>query len=87
VFDAGIPRLRYATGVAADEATVRIEQTGDIYDLPVTVTILYSDGKSAEEVVRVSDATTEVKIKLSGAVRSVELNQDGATLAHFERMR
>jgi hypothetical protein len=53
----------------------------------VTVTILYSDGKSAEEVVRVSDATTEVKIKLSGAVRSVELNQDGATLAHFERMR
>jgi hypothetical protein len=87
VFDSGVPRLRYATSVAADEATVRIEQTGDLYDVPVTVTVLYADGKVMEEVVRVSEAVTDAKIRLTGAVRSVELNQDGAALAHFDRQR
>ena len=52
MFDSGVPRLRYATSVAADEATVRIEQTGDLYDVPVTITVLYADGKSTEEVVQ-----------------------------------
>ncbi len=87
VFDSGVPRLRYATSVAADEATVRIEQTGELYDVPVTVTVLYADGKVSEEVVRVSEAVTDAKIRLTGAVRSVELNQDGAALAHFEKQR
>jgi hypothetical protein len=87
VFDSGVPRLRYTTSVTAEEATVRIEQSGELYDVPVTVTILYADGKTAEEVVRVTDAVTDTRIKLAGAVRSVELNQDHAALAHFERQR
>jgi len=82
-----VPRLRYATSVAADEATVRIEQTGELYDVPVTVTVLYADGKVMEEVVRVSEAVTDARIRLTGAVRSIELNQDSAALAHFERQR
>ena len=87
VFDSGVPRLRYATSIAADEATVRIEQTGELYDIPVTVTVLYADGKVADEVVRVSEAVTDTRIKLTGAVRSIELNQDGAALAHFDRQK
>jgi aminopeptidase N len=87
VFDSGVPRLRYATSVAADEATVHIEQAGDLYDIPVTVTILYADGKVTEEVVRVTEAVTDARIRLTGAVRSVELNQDSAALAQFERMK
>ena len=40
VFDSGVPRLRYATSVAADEAT-RAHRAGRAtsYDVPVTVTI------------------------------------------------
>jgi hypothetical protein len=87
VFDSGVPRLRYATSVAADEATVRVEQAGELYDVPVTVTILYTDGKVTEEVVRVTEAVTDARIRLTGAVRSIEVNQDGAALAHFERQR
>ena len=85
VFDSGVPRLRYATSVAADEATVHIEQSGELYDVPVTVTVVYADGKIADEVVRVTEAVTDARIRLTGAVRSVELNQDGAALAHFDR--
>jgi hypothetical protein len=88
VFESGIPRLRYTTTVAADAATVRLEQSeSELYDVPVTVTIFYADGKTAEEVVRVSEAVTDARIPLTGAVRSVELNADGAALAHFDRVR
>ena len=51
VFDSGIPRVRYTTSVTADEVTVRFEQLGEVYDLPVTVTVQYADGRVEEEVV------------------------------------
>jgi hypothetical protein len=87
VFESGVPRLRYTTTITGEEATVRFEQTGEIYDLPVTVTILYAGGETVEEVVRVSDAVTHARIKLTGAVRAIEVNQDSAALAHFDRQR
>ncbi|MCC7035465.1 MAG: hypothetical protein IT179_21810 [Acidobacteria bacterium] len=87
VFDAGIPRLRYATTVSSDEVTVRIEQPGDVYDVPVTVTIQHADGRVTEEVVLATDAVTEARIPVSGSVRTVELNQDDAALAYFEQAR
>jgi Peptidase family M1 domain len=87
VFDSGIPRLRYSAAVGADEVTVRIEQIGEVYDLPVTVTLQQADGKVHEEVVVLGEAVTEARIRTSGAVRAVELNQDHAALAQVERSR
>ena len=87
IFDSGIPRLRYSTAISADEVTVRIEQSGDVYDVPVTVTIQHTDGRVTEEVVLASEAVTEARIPVKGSVRTVELNQDDAALAYFERLR
>jgi len=87
VFDSGIPRLRYSTSVSADEVTVRIEQSGDVYDVPVTVTIQHADGRVTEEVVLATDTVTEARIPITGGVRTVELNEDEAALAHFDRSR
>ena len=87
VLDSGIPRLRYSTAIGADEVTVRIEQIGEVYDLPVTVTLLQADGKVHEEVVVLGDVVTEARIRTKGPVRAVELNQDHAALAQFERLR
>ena len=87
VFDSGIPRLRYSAAIGADEVTVRIEQIGEVYDLPVTVTLQQADGKVHEEVVVLGEAVTEARIRTRGAVRAVELNQDHAALAQVERSR
>ena len=64
-------------------------QTGlcEVYDLPITVTIQYADGRVQEEVVVLSDATLDAHLAVSGPVRSVELNQDNAALAVFDRVR
>jgi len=88
VFDSGVPRVRYSASIGADEVTVRLEQSGDVYDLPVTVTLQHADGKMQEEVVILTEAVTEARIPVKGGpVRTVDINQDHASLAHFERAR
>jgi aminopeptidase N len=87
ICDTGIPRLRYSTAISPEEVTVRIEQSGNVYDVPVTVTIQHTDGRVTEEVVLATDTVTEARIPVNGSVRTVELNQDEAALAHFDRMR
>ena len=85
IYDNGIPRLRYSSAVEGQELIVRFEQTGDIYDLPVTVAVTYTDGKVAEFIVPVNDAVNVGQLALTGAVRSVEVNPDGAAVAIIEK--
>jgi hypothetical protein len=85
IYDNAIPRLRFSSAVDGQELIVRFEQSGDVFDVPVTVGVTYVDGKTAEFVVAVMDANTEARFPLTGAVRDVEPNVDGASVAHFER--
>ena len=89
IFESGIPRLRYSTIVEGQELVVRFEQLGPtaenaLYDVPVTVSIHYGD-KTVEDVVAVTQASVEKRFALSGPIRSVEVNADGAALATLEK--
>src|SRR5205085_1968008 len=55
-----------------------------IFDLPVTVTLAYSNGRTADVVVAITDKFVEQRIPTDGPVRSVRINRDGAALAEFE---
>jgi hypothetical protein len=85
IYDNGIPRLRFGTAVEGAELIVRFEQTGEIYDVPVTVTVAYTDGKTVESVIQVNDALNVASIPLTGSVRSIEANLDGAAIAIIDR--
>ncbi len=85
IYDNGIPRLRYSTAVQGQELIVRFEQSGDIYDIPVTVAVTYTDSKTSEFVVVVDDAVKEARLSLNGTVRAVEVNPDGAAIAVLEK--
>ena len=85
IYDNAIPRLRFSSAVEGQELVVRLEQSGDVFDVPVTVGVTYTDGKTAEFLVVADQATKEARFPLSGAVRSVEPNVDEAAIAHFER--
>ncbi len=58
IFASGLPRVRYSTAVEGQELVVRFEQIGDVFDVPVTVTMQYGD-KSVDSIVVLSQATTE----------------------------
>jgi hypothetical protein len=85
IYDNGIPRLRYSTTVEGNELIARFEQSGDIYDVPVTLEVTYTDGKTAEFIVQVNEAANEVRFPLTGSVRSIEANPDGAAIALLEK--
>ena len=52
------------------------------------MTLQHADGKMQEEVVILTEAVTEARIPVKGGpVRTVDINQDHASLAHFERAR
>ena len=88
IFESGIPRVRYSTTVEGQELVVRFEQVSasadTLYDLAVTVSLHYGD-KQVEDVVAISDAITEKRIPLTGALKNVEVNADSAALALFDK--
>ncbi len=85
IYDNGIPRLRYSTAVEGSELVARFEQAGDVFDVPVTIVVTYTDGKVAEFLVPVTEASTEARFPLAGAVRSVDINPDSAAIAILDR--
>jgi hypothetical protein len=86
IYDSGIPHLRYSTAVEGQELVVRFEQAGEeIYDVPVTMAVTYGDGKTAEFVVMVNAATNEARFPLTGTLRAVEANPDGAAIAIIDK--
>ena len=79
-----IPTLRYSTAVRQGEVLVQFDQDSRIvFDVPVTVTIQYADGRLQDVVVPVSDAHVEQRIPTSGVVRDVQINRDSAAIARF----
>ncbi len=72
-------------GDSTSHVVVTLEQRGDVFDLPLTVTLQYASGQSEDLLVRLSAATTEVRFPLRGVLRSVEVNRDSAALVNVER--
>ena len=91
IYSAALPKISFSShvekGADGDELAVHFEQAGDIFDLPVTVTIHYTDRSTADIVVAVTDRTVDTRIPLTGPVRSVEVNRDGAALADIKAQR
>jgi hypothetical protein len=84
IYASGLPRIRYSTATEGEELVVRFEQVGDVFDVPVTVTLNYSD-RSVEEIVAVTEAMVEKRFPLAGSLRSVSVNDDHGALGHFDR--
>jgi len=58
-----------------------VEQVGEIFDVPVTVTVEYADRKSVEVLIPVTERIVEKRVPLAGVFRGIEFNKDEATLA------
>lgn len=85
VLDSALPRVRLTTAIKADAVEIAYEQLGEVFDLPVTITLQYTDGTSDERIVALTEASGTVTLATKGAVRGVDVNRDEAALATFER--
>jgi aminopeptidase N len=83
-----IPTLRYSSTIQPSEVLVQFDQDSNmIFDVPVTVTLQYPDGRLQDVTVSVSDAHVEQRIPTRGTVRDVQINRDSAALARFSELQ
>ena len=85
IHGADLPVLRYSSTIRTGEVTIRFDQDSKtIFDVPVTVTLQYTDGHTQDVVVAVTEAHVEQRIPTTGIVRDVQINRDSAALARFD---
>jgi hypothetical protein len=86
IYGADAPRIRYTTAIGTGAVTVRFEQIGgNVFEIPVTVTLAYMDGHSEHVIVQVDDRVVERRLPIESAVRQVQINRDFAAIAQFEQ--
>ena len=85
IYGAEVPRVHYAQSIADGTVSLRFEQQGElIFDIPVTVTVTYKDGRTQDLVVPITERVVEHQIATDGAVRHVKINRDNAAVALFD---
>jgi hypothetical protein len=88
IYGTDIPQIRYSATIGNGAVNVRFEQAADlVFDLPVTVTLTYANGRTADVVVPVTEAIVERSISTTDLVRQVQVNRDSAAIAEFEEKR
>src|SRR4029077_10233417 len=86
IYGSALPKLKVSYRIEAGDVMLNVEQLGDVFDVPLTLTLDYGDRK-ADVVVPVTDRTVEQRVKLTGTLRSVEFNKDDGTLASVDVRR
>jgi len=91
VYNSKLPRIRFSHRTERDATTgretivLRFDQAGDVFDIPVTVTLDYADRPPSDVLVKVTEAMTEMRVPLAGKLRGVDVNRDKAAVARIER--
>ena len=83
IYGSTIPRVKLAYRIEGTDVILRIEQIGEVFDLPVTVTVQYSDRKSVDVLIPVTAQVVERRVPLAGVLRGVEISKDDGMLAEI----
>jgi hypothetical protein len=84
IYGSALPRLKFSYTTEPGAVVVRIEQIGERFELPVTVTLKHA-ASSTDVMVPVIDQVTTQRIPFTTPVRSVGVNEDDAAPAIFVR--
>ncbi len=84
IYGSTLPRLKFSYTVEPDAVIVHFEQIGDVFDVPVTITLEHVNS-SREIVVAVTEQVTTRRIPISGTLRDVEANPDDMAPVVFVR--
>jgi aminopeptidase N len=84
ILGSALPHVRVTTepGREPGYATVRVAQIGGVFDFPLTVTVQYTDGRTEDRTILVSEAAHDYRMAVTGRVRRI-LTKDPLTLAEW----
>ena len=81
IYGSAIPKVRVSYRVEGTDVVLRVEQIGEVFDVPVTVTLQYSDRKPVDVLMPVTEQTVERRVPLIGVLRGVEISKDDGMVA------
>jgi hypothetical protein len=84
IYGSSLPRLKFSYTTESDAVNVRFEQIGDVFELPVTVTLKHANS-TIDITVPVTEQVTTQRIPISAPLRGVSVNEDDAAPAVFVR--
>ena len=89
IYGSTLPRLTYSytieAGAGGPLLTLRVEQHGGTFDVPLTFVLDYADRPSTTLVVPVTERVVSRRVVLSGTLRDVSPSRNDATLAEVTR--
>jgi hypothetical protein len=87
IYGSTLPRLKFASRIEAADGGQRVvlhvEQLGEVFDLPLTVTLSYADKRDVQVIVPVTDRVVDFPVTLAGTLRGVDVSRDDATLVEI----
>jgi hypothetical protein len=89
IYSDGLPKVEFNYRVDSSNktATLTFEQTGELFDIPVTATLRYLDRGAEDVLVPLSERRTELRVPLHGKLRSIEINKDDGSLVEVRKGR
>jgi len=83
IYGSTLPKLKASYRIDGQDVVLRVEQLGDVFDVPVTITMQYADRKNVDVLVKVTDQIAEQRVPLSGVLRGIEISKDDGTMAEI----
>jgi aminopeptidase N len=83
IYGSTLPRLNFSYRVDGKSVVLHIDQVGELFDVPVTVTLQYADRTSADVLVRVTDRSVDLRVPLASTLRTADISKDDMSLASF----
>jgi hypothetical protein len=81
IYGSTLPRLKVSHRVEGSDVVLRVEQIGEIFDVPLTVTLQYSDRKTVDVLVPVTDRVVDHRAPLEGVLRGIDVSKEDGTMA------
>ena len=83
IYGSTIPKVKVGYRVEGTDVVLRVEQIGEVFDVPVTVTLQYADRKPVDVLVPVTEQVVERRVPLAGVLRGVDVSKDDGMLAEI----
>jgi aminopeptidase N len=83
IYGSTLPKLKVGYRIDGADVVLRVEQIGELFDLPVTIALQYADRKTVDVTVAVTDAVVEKRVPLAGTLRGIEVSKDDGTMAEI----
>lgn len=83
IYGSTLPRVKVQYRIEGAELAVHVEQLGEMFEIPIVLSVEFADRSKTNLVLDVSERSTDHRFPLSAPIRSVEINKDDGVLADF----